>query len=334
MGLKLPPDAPQFEPTRPLTLGEWLDSRAKPQVILAQLKELGGPTRDSDGEVLALVRANPALIGRVTDLVRAADRAPSTVRDSMIRLGQAVVEGLDIGLTCWLRDESSTTEEDLTRLTSALSPRLRGRDPSDKKVAEQALALGLSVFVAKRRLAPDRVLEAIGDAYGVPAGDGPSDTRPARAVSSLIASGRPRQLAQFAAVQRLQAHRTADAEMRATREATKAADLEARLRKATEEIVRADAASAELRRRSEELEILLAEERGRAQSDRSVGAHDAAGVRARLRRALGEQMLGLAKDARDALEIDPPKPNFAKVYLSDLMEKIEGEIRWLNARSE
>ena len=63
-------------------------------------------------------------------------------------------------------------------------------------------------------------------------------------------------------------------------------------------------------------------------------AHDLDNIKARYRVLLGERIKQLASDAKDALEIEPPRPDFSKRYLEMLIGSVDAELLLLNARPE
>ena len=319
----------------PESLVDWLPTRVKSGSFLAYLKSGSGRLDGAAASHAArLVIENPDLLGRAADIVRSLERAPATLRGPLEQFARDLVESLVPGLSGWLRDENASSEDDLRRLARALGPELRRPEPQVRRRAEQLLAIGLAVLTSKRRIAPLVLLEAVADAYGLVRGEAVGDTRPARRASAALAGSKPKQLAQFAAVARLQEQRVSDAEAVAARETAKAVQAERAVQEIGRRLREQDEELAALRGETARLQAQLAEGQDRLKSVQSVGAHDAAGLRARFRRLLGEDIRGLAGDARDALEIDPPHPDFAKIYLGDMLEKIEGEIRWLNERSE
>lgn len=329
-------DDQQPEPAAaPETLVAWLRDNAAGTSFVAALRVSGRRLDDADIEAAAaLVAGDSVLVSRAAEFIKASEGAPSVVRAVALQFGQKLLGREYAPLAEWLRAEHLTAEEDLRSLGSVLAPHLRSKDSKSKRRAELLMGIGLAVFMAKRRLQPECVLDVIGDAYGLPRAESSSDGRPERAVSTLIAKSKPRQLLQYAAVARLleQRVRRADAEQR--RELARATQAEQRAAELQAQLLASEEAKRCLEGQVKGLEERLSQANSRIEGIQTVGAHDVAGLRARFRRVLGEDIRSLAGDARDALEIEPPRPDFAKIYLADVLEKIEGEIRWLNERSD
>lgn len=316
-------------------IDDWLLSQERPQVFLSSSNPDQMFDHATKSRIKALIRKEPQLIARLAELLRTSHSKPSTTHTSLIQLAHEALEAHDERLSGWLREETSTTERDLDRLFDALFPKLSSENQADRKTAEPALAMGLIVFSAKRRnVPPGAILERIADAFDVPAGGGPSDTRPAKAVNALIARARPQQLRQFAAVYRLQEQLVREAQALAEQSSGRVRKLQEQMQALEAQLERSKARLAVVRRGGQKLRVRLAEERRRGISTTSLGAHQLDGFRAHMRNALGERMLPIANTATDALEIEPPATGFAVDYLNDLKKLIEKELKWLDEPSE
>lgn len=317
------------------TLREWLPTKAKAGAFVAYLGSAGRALEPDDlSASLEMAHGEVRALGRVGELLKASTRASPNLQAGFQRFAQRVLAQERPTLSDWLKDEHSSAEADLEVLSKEFASDLRSKDAAVRKKAEALLAIGLAIFTAKRHVSPDLVLRSIEEAYGSAVTTSPSDMRPVRAASALIAGSKPRQLRQFAQIARLYVHRAAQAEAgeqqalgRATTAEKSAAECKEQLRKREEELAQARAEAAQLERQ-------LQDTTKRLGSAQSVGAHDLAGLRARYRRVLGESIEAVLRNALDALEVDPPRPDFAKTYLNEVLEKIERELQWLNERSD
>jgi len=177
------------------------------------------------------------------------------------------------------------------------------------------------------------VLDLIGDAYDVPKAADESDKRPERAASLVIFRSKPRQIAQFSTIARLQESMVAASQMRADRETGKLAaaqieieSLKAKLSSETETAARLANRVAQLEHQNDDLEKRL-------NGAIEAAAHRLEDLRSRYRKLLSEDLKRLASRAVDGLEIDPPKPEFSKAFLSQILQKLDDEISWLSEHS-
>jgi hypothetical protein len=319
----------------PETLREWLRTKVKASVFVARLNVSGLPLKDDDiRAALELTHGEGAVLARAGELLKASPRASPNLQAAIFRFAQKLLEQERPKLSGWLRDEHSTAETDLEMLSAEFAGDLQSKEAVARKRAEALFAIGLAIFAAKRRVAPDVVLRSVAEAYGRAAPPSLSDTRPARAVANMIARSRPRQVLQFAQIAQLYLQRATQAEAREQHALGRAAAAE---KDAAERQQRLDIREQELAQARSEiarLEAGLGDAGKRLESAQSVGAHDLAGLRARYRRVLGESLSEALRSALDSLELDPPRPEFAKVYLNEVLQKIEGELGWLNERSD
>jgi hypothetical protein len=319
----------------PETLLAWLQDQATAAAFVSALKAGERRLSETDLDAAAmLVARDVTLATRAAEFLKVAEGGPPALRNAALQFGQKLLGGEFRALQGWLRDESSTAEEDLRSLASALAPGLRSKDAKIRRQTELSMSIGLKVFFAKRRLQPDTILDVVAEAYGLARAETPSDGRPARAVGALVAKSKPRQLLQYAAVARLIEQKVERAKVDEQRERARAVQATTDATELRTKLSASQEANARLEARVKDLEDQLSQALSRMKGIETVGAHDVAGLRARYRRVLGEDVRTLAGNAQDALEIEPPRPDFAKLYLADILSKVEGEIDWLSERSD
>lgn len=262
-----------------------------------------------------------------------ASSANDGLRADIQKFGQKVVRAVAEGLSHWFQDTDVSSESELRSLTGWAKPNLAGQDAAPRKEAEQVLGIGLALLASQRPVPPLAVLEMIANAYSLEKAEGESDKRPERAVSALIVKSHPRLIASFAKVAILQGALVQAAQAQARQDARLLVDtrnevggLESRLASESKRAADLTKAVAELEAKRDELEMQL-------KRTREIAAFDQNTLKVKYKRILGEEFRRLANDATDSLDLEPPKPDFSKKYLAQLLQKIDEEIAWLNEHS-
>ena len=327
---------PPSDPPEVTTLEEYLRlPGAKAEAFVALLKSGKAKIGPVDLRLgVESAKATPGATIRVANLVRASRTTARPIKNQILQLGRRVVQERAEQLKDWTQNEELTGLDEANQL---LKWAKSGLTSSSKEVwieADAVAAIGLAFLHENRELDPLAIIELVGDAYSVQRPSDGSDTRLKRQLSDTLSRSKPRQIAQFSEVARLQAQSLAEARDSASHEKRRSAKLEARAEELSRQL---EALHSQLR--SKEAELAVANQRvtesgTRLESVERVGAHDMVDLRARYRRVLSSDLKSLLSDATDALHISPPRPDFALQYLEELMLKIEGEIQWVNARSD
>lgn len=313
-----------------LPQGQW-----KPEAFLKAAAARTGPISIEEIEAsVQLVRDQRTLLTRAFEVVRASKNAPSPLKANIFQFGLLVIGAVTSGLSSWLQDSDVSSGEELRRLTEWAKPNIKSKNAACRKEAEQILGIGLILLQSKRRVAPLVVLDLIADAFSLPRAEGDNDKRPEREVDALIDKSNPRQIAVLSKVALLQDALVHSAKAQAFQDARLLVEAKKEIAELNSRLAIEDLRSTDLAQKLTELEVQHGDLQKTLQLTKDNFVRDREKVRVRATRFLGETIKQLASNAEDALEIEPPRPEFSKRFLKQLIDKIDGEITWLNAPSE
>jgi hypothetical protein len=316
-----------------------LDYLEKPSVKIAPLaKAWKDGVATITGEDLAAAKAAVAgdtqRVVRVADIVRATRRAPPPIRSAVHELGLFIVRTSAPQLANWRENDEAWPSDDLERVTHWAKSPLAGKDKLASTHAEAVLTVAMAMLGDHPKLEPLRAVAALGAAFGVAPPENDTDQRPARQVSAMLATSKPRQIANLSRISVLQDALVGRARADADRELLRAQSLAVELTTARETIKNLGQAVAALQAEVAGLEKANAELARKLESAERLGAHALDDLKARYRRVFRADMAPVAGDAKASLEIVPPRPEFTVDYLTTLLSIIDKELSWLDEPSE
>jgi molecular chaperone GrpE (heat shock protein) len=272
-------------------------------------------------------------LGRVAELIKAAKRAPTPIRNAIVELAISAVRLSAGPLKDWSLDPDVQAPEALTKVVEWAKGPLAGKDKAGRARAEAVLSVALALNAEDRSLDPLKLIALVGSAYSVAPASNETDQRPARAALKLVTKSKPRQIANLATVAALQTGLLVRTEASADRATLRAARLEDNLATAKTKIEQTQAALENAQEELAQSRRDNADLRQELEGAERRGAHGLNDIKARYRRVFTSDFLPVAADAVSALEIAPPRPDFARDYLATLIEKITKELQWLNTSS-
>ena len=282
----------------------------------------------------AVAAEDPRTLLRVVEIIRAARRAPPAIRSAVGELGAFIVRSAAPQLSNWRDDDGAGPSDDLERLARWAKGPLAGKDKAAKLRAEAVLCVALAMLGDHPRLDPLRAVAAMGEAFGVAPPDNDTDQRPARRVSALLAKNKPRQIATLARISVLQDALLARATLEADRQRLRCRKLDGDVAAARGEVAELRVSQASLQAEIARLERENTDLAGKLESAQRIGAHMLDDLKSRYRRVFRAELSPVAADAKAALEIAPPRPDFAIDYLATVISTINKELTWLDEPSE
>jgi hypothetical protein len=316
------------------SLPDWLAlPGAKPEQLFKGLGSDGRIRDDQITEAVALLAKQPNLLPHAYDLIRIAHKPKTPFRADLNLFGRRIVSNAVPELANWLQDREITAVEELQRLANWAKRGLGTKDSRLKRQSELVLGIGLCVLLAQRPVKAATILSIVSEAFGTTAPAGASDTRPERAVIELISRSKPRQIAVLSKVAQLQDAAVKVAQAEAARDGAALRTAEKHIGSLEAELKAERASASDLRGEVAALEAGNAALKKRLTSTQELGAHDLEDLKIRYRNLLHRKLKPKTTDALDALEIEPPKPDFSKTFVSQILAEIDKEIAWLNEHS-
>ena len=318
----------------PTSLAEFLLADKAPARRFVQLLSKRPALTDEDlARSHAIVDAEPARLGRVVELARAA-AATLSHAGLLLRWCEDIVRTRHETLRGWALDPNQDAEVTFLELLNWAYPVIQTKgDRAKRQLAEYSLLLGLNLLIARRSLAPLDALRSAASATGMhAAGRGIAPIE--RATTKQITRAGIKQLFDLARITALSESHIAAAE-NGRDEALILVGKLRRERDAVEaemDVLRAEAQSQvqELEQRDQRIRELSADLEGVR-----VRAHqDLNELKARFRRHLGDSLTGLLADAWDAIDTEPPHPTVARERLETAREAIRKELEWLSKSSD
>ncbi len=317
----------------PTSLSEFLGAnKVSSRRFIQHISKRPALTEDDLARAHALIDAQPAKMGRVVELARAAAGAvpqPGT----LLCWCEQVLRSRDDALHDWALDPDQVSEAAFRELLNWAYPLIRGKgDRARRQLAEACVLVGMNLLIARRALAPLHALRQLASASGTH-GDRRGTSLERTATKQLMRVG-VKQLVDLARVAAL-----CDKEMTAVEDAHRAAvGLAGNLRRDKETLENErDALTAKVQGLSRDLdqkESRIVELTADLEGARVRALQDIDKLKARFRREIGERLGGLLADAWDAIDTDPPHPTVARERLEIARDAIRREIEWLNKSSD
>jgi hypothetical protein len=286
-------------------------------------------TEDDLAQSRGMLDAQPKKMGRVVELTRAAANfvpQPGT----LLRWCEEIVRSRDEGLRDWALDPAQDAAAAFRDLLRWAYPVIRGKsDRAKRHLAESCVLVGLSLLIARRGLSPLDALRSLASASPVH-GERRGAVALERAATKQLMRVGVKQLFELGRVAALFEREFASAED-ARHAAIGLADGLRREKDALEQS--RDSLTLQLESLDQKLaerDLRIGELTAEVEGTRTHAGQDLRLLKARFRRQIGERLHGLATDAWDALDTDPPHPNVALERLEMARELIRKELEWLD----